>query len=390
MRMSMSLPFIATSPFRALPRADASYAKIPRSCASFRSTGASIILGRLRRCDTPDPKPNKAGGHAMLRTGGLAIAVVAALWLGPAAGARADDWPSRPVKIVVAFAPGGSADQLGRLIAAELSTAFKQQFFVENRPGNSGAIGSAQVARAEADGYTLLIGGSGPHLTGPAINPNIGYDPLKDFTHIAMIGADSYAWAANPALGVKSVPDLVMLAKDRKARGQNPITSSSPGLGSLGQLLIEQFKRKAGVYIQHVPAPNSVTDVLGNHISMTLTAMMTVGEQVKAGQLVALAVTSTERNPVFKGIPTFAEQGYPDVRGDTWFWLCGPNGLAPDVVNKLSVATRSIVKSPKVEAHFQKLALLSKDLDLAGVQKFIAEEYAFWAPLARDAGLKVQ
>ena len=324
----------------------------------------------------------------MLRTGGFAIALLAALCLLPATRARADEWPSRPVKIVVAFAPGGSADQFGRLMAVELSAAFKQQFFVENRPGNSGAIGSAQVARAEADGYTLLIGGSGPHLTGPAINPNIGYDPLRDFTHIAMIGADSYAWAANPALGAKSIAELVALAKNRK---DNPITSSSPGPGSLGHLLIEQFKRKAGIDIQHVPAPNSgVTDVLGNHISMTLTAMMTVGEQVKAGRLVALAVTSTERNPVFKGIPTFAEQGYPDVRGDTWFWLCGPKGLPPDVVNKLSEATRRIVKSPRVQEHFQKLALLSKDLDVAAVQKFIAEEYAFWAPLARDAGLKVQ
>lgn len=324
----------------------------------------------------------------MLRTSGSAVALVAALWLLPATCARADDWPSRPVKIVVAFAPGGSADQFGRLLAVELSATFKQQFFVENRPGNSGAIGSAQVARADADGYTLLIGGSGPHLTGPAINPNIGYDPLRDFTHIAMIGADSYAWAANPALGAKSIAELVALAKNRK---ENPITSSSPGPGSLGHLLIEQFKRKAGIDIQHVPAPNSgLTDVLGNHISMTLTAMMTVGEQVKAGRLVALAVTSTERNPVFKGIPTFAEQGYPDVRGDTWFWLCGPKGLPPDVVNKLSEATRRIVKSPKVQEHFQKLALLSKDLDVEAVQKFIAEEYAFWAPLARDAGLKVQ
>src|SRR5262249_52078455 len=336
-------------------------------------------------------RPNKVGGHAMLRTGGLAIALVAALGLGPAAPAGADEWPSRPVKIVVAFAPGGSADQFGQLMGGELSAAVKQLLFVETRPGNSGAIGSAQVTRAEADGYTLLIGGSGPHLTGPAINPNIGYDPLKDFTHIAMIGADSYAWAANPALGVKSIAELVMLARDRKARGQNPITSSSPGPGSLGQLLIEQFERKAGVEIQHVPAPNSgVTDVLGNHISMTPPAMMTVGEQVKAGQLVALAVTSTERNPVFKGIPTFAEQGYPDVRGDTWFWLCGPKGLAPDVVGKLSGATRRIVQSPKVQEHFRKLALLSQDLDVASVQEFIAAEYAFWAPLARNAGLKVQ
>src|SRR5262249_14104697 len=131
-----------------------------------------------------------AGGQWMLRVSGLAIALVAALWLEPAAPACANEWPSRPVKIVVAFAPGGSADQFGRLMAAELSAAFKQQFFVENRAGNSGAIGSAQVARAEPDGYTLLIGGSGPHLTGPAINPNIGYDPLRDFTHIALIGAD--------------------------------------------------------------------------------------------------------------------------------------------------------------------------------------------------------
>ena len=217
----------------------------------------------------------------MVRTGGLATTLAAALWLWPAMDAGADGWPVRPVKIVVAFAPGGSADQFGRLLAVDLSAALGQQFFVENRAGNSGAIGSAQVARAEPDGYTLLIGGSGPHLTGPAINPNIGYDPLTDFTHIAMIGADSYAWVANPALGVQSIAELVTLAKTRK---QNPITSSSPGPGSLGHLLIEQFKSKAGIDIQHVPAPNSgVTDVLGNHISMTLTAMMTVGEQVKAG-----------------------------------------------------------------------------------------------------------
>ena len=167
--------------------------------------------------------------------------------------------------------------------------------------------------------------------------------------------------------------------------------NGSPGPGSLGHLLIEQFKRKAGIDIQHVPAPNSgVTDVLAIDISMTLTAMMTVGEQVQAGHLIALAVTSTERNPVFKGIPTFAEQGYPDVRGATWFWLCGPKDLPPDVVAKLSEATRRIVKSPKIEAHFQKQALLSKDLDAAAVQKLIAEEYAFWAPLAKAAGLKVQ
>lgn len=322
----------------------------------------------------------------MRAMGRFATALLVALSL--CSKSHADEWPNRPVKIVVAFSPGGSADQFGRLIAPELAATFKQQFFVENRPGNSGTIGSAQVARAEPDGYTLLIGGSGPHLTQPAINPNVGYDPLKDFTHIAMIGADSYAFVANPALGVRSIAELVALGRSRKGE---PITSSSPGPNSLGHLLIEQFKRKAGIDIQHVPAPNSgVIDVLGNHISMTLTAMMTVGEPAKAGRLVALAVTSTERNPVFTGIPTFAEQGYPDVRGDTWFWLCGPKGLPPDIVDKLSAATRRIVQSPKIQEHFRALALLSQDLDVAGVQKFIAAEYAFWAPLAKSVGLGTQ
>ena len=147
----------------------------------------------------------------------------------------------------------GSADQFGRLMAVELSAAFRQQFFVENRPGNSGAIGSAQVARGGRRIHPAHRGlRSPPHRTGDQSQYRLR--SAQDFTHIAMIGADSYAWAANPALGVKSIAELVMLAKDRKVRGQNPITSSSPRPGSLGHLLIEQFKRKAGIDIQRARA----------------------------------------------------------------------------------------------------------------------------------------
>ena len=132
--------------------------------------------------------------------------------LGMAASARrrcAQEWPAlKPVRIIVPFAPGGSSDQLARLLAPELAAAFGQQFIVENRAGSSGAVGSAQVARAEPDGYTLVNAGSGPHLTGPAVNPNVGYDPLKDFSHIAMVAADSFVLVANPALGAKSIADL--------------------------------------------------------------------------------------------------------------------------------------------------------------------------------------
>src|SRR5437764_14361861 len=175
------------------------------------------------------------------------LGLSALLGVGHYSHASAQEWPAKPVKIVVPFAAGGSSDQLARLLAPELSATFKQQFFIENRPGSSGAIGSAQVARSEPDGYTFVNAGSGPHLTGPAITPNIGYDPLKDFTHVAMEAADSFVVVAASGLGVKTIAELIALARTK------PLTASSPGAGSLGQLLLERFKRRAGIDIQHVP-----------------------------------------------------------------------------------------------------------------------------------------
>jgi tripartite-type tricarboxylate transporter receptor subunit TctC len=302
-----------------------------------------------------------------------------------AAPAHAQDWPVKPVKIVVPFSAGGSSDQLARLLAPELAATFKQQFFVENRPGSSGALGSALVARAEPDGYTFVNAGSGPHLTGPAINPNIGYDPLKDFTHIAMEAADSFVFVAGTALGVKTIAELVALARTR------PLTSASPGPGSLGQLILERFKRRAGIDIQHVPAPNSgMNEVVGNHISLTMTTLLTTGEMIRAGKVVPLAVTSAERHPAYPDVPTFAELGYPDTRGETWFWLAGPRNLPVEIVGRLNTEIRRINRTPKMRAHFDKLALSTRDLDPAAVAKFVADEYAFWAPLAREVGLAVQ
>src|SRR5215468_2393930 len=311
----------------------------------------------------------------------LAVLLCAAL----AVPAQAQDWPAKPVKIVVPFSAGGSSDQLARLLAGELGVTFKQQFFIENRAGSSGALGSAQVARAEPDGYTFVNAGSGPHLTGPAINPNIGYDPLNDFTHIAMEAADSFVFVAGSALGVKSIAELVALARTK------PLTSASPGPGSLGQLILERFKRRAGIDIQHVPAPNSgMNEVLGNHISLTLTTLLTAGEMIRSGKVVPLAVTSAERHPAYPNIATFAEQGYPDTRGETWFWLAGPRNLPADIVGRLNAEIRRINKAPKMRAHLDKFALSTLDLEPAAVTSFVADEYAFWAPLAREVGLAVQ
>jgi tripartite-type tricarboxylate transporter receptor subunit TctC len=313
------------------------------------------------------------------------FALLCASVLATSAPAQAQDWPAKPVKIVVPFNAGGSSDQLARLLAPELSAAFKQQFYIENRAGSAGAVGSAQVARAEPDGYTFVNAGSGPHLTGPAINPNIGYDPLKDFTHIAVEAADSFVLVASAGLGVKSIAELIALARVK------PLTSASPGPGSLGQLILERFKRRAGIAIQHVPAPNSgMNEVLGNHISMTVTTLLTAGAMIKAGKVVPLAVTTPQRHPAYPNVATFAEQGMPEIRGDTWFWLAGPKNLPADIVRKLNSEIRRINKTSTVRAHYDRLALSTRDLDPAEVAKFVADEYAYWAPIAKEAGLTVQ
>jgi tripartite-type tricarboxylate transporter receptor subunit TctC len=314
----------------------------------------------------------------------VSVLGLAAIVLG-AMSADAQEWPAKPVKIVVPFSPGGSSDQLARLLAPELSTTFKQQFFIENRVGSSGAVGSAQVARSEPDGYTFVNAGSGPHLTGPAINPNIGYHPLKDFAHVAMEAADSFVLVASQGLGVKSIAELIAVARSK------PLSSASPGPGSLGHLILERLKRRAGIEIQHVPAANSgMNEVLGNHITLTMTTLLTAGEQIKAGKVVPLAVTSLKRHPAYPDIATFSEQGFPDVRGDTWFWLAGPKNLPAEIVSKLNTEMRRINKTPKMREHFERSALLTMDLDPAAVTKFVAEEFAFWAPVAKEAGLAVQ
>ncbi|MEA3021808.1 MAG: hypothetical protein QOK01_660 [Alphaproteobacteria bacterium] len=299
----------------------------------------------------------------------------------------AQDWPAKPVKIVVAFGPGGTADVLARIVAAGLSSAFKEQFIVENKPGNSGAIGSAQVLRAEPDGYTLLIGGAGPHLTGPAINPNIGYDTMRDFTHIAMIAGDSFMLAASPSLGVKTFADLVALART------TPVSCGNPGAGSMGHLVQVLINQVAGVRLQPVPyrgAAENMTDLLGDHVSLALQPAISVGEHVRAGKAVGLGVTSLEQNPMFGDIPTFAELGYPAVHGVAWFWLAGPKNLPPEIVTRLNRELRRIVTSPTVNAQFAKSALSTMDIDVAELNRFLADEVAVWGKLARDVGLRVQ
>jgi tripartite-type tricarboxylate transporter receptor subunit TctC len=321
-----------------------------------------------------------------LKLAGFGAALIA-LTFGLSSASRSQNWPNKPVKIVVAFAAGGTADLFARMLAAEMSNTFKQQFYVENIAGSAGAIGSGQVARAQPDGYTLLVGGAGPLLTSPAINPNVGYDTLRDFSHIAMIAGDGYVLIANPASHLKTFADV------RRPGGQNALTAGSPGAGSLGHLIIEQIKRKTGIQLQHVPfrsAGESMTAVLGGHVTLAIQTFSSAGEQVRAGKVVGLAVTSSERILAFKDSPTFTELGFSDIGGVAWFWLTAPANLPADIIGTLNNEVRRIVRLPETRRRFESDALVTMDVDSTVLTEIIAKEVATWGALAKDIGLRVQ
>jgi len=316
----------------------------------------------------------------------ILIALAALFLFTP--GSQAQDWPDRPVKIVVPFAAGGSADRMGRTVADGLSKAFKQQFYVENRPGGGGAIASLQVARSDPDGYSLVVAGSASHITTVAAVANVGYDPVADFSHIAMIGGESYVLAAHPSLGVTSLADLAERAK----RSTTPLNVGSPGLGTLGQYIVEQLRREVSMTgLNHVPyrggAPLA-TDLLGNHVSIGCLPIAVIQQQIAAGNLVPLAVSSTERVPLLKNVPTFRELGYKDIGGSVWFWLAGPKGLPAATVEKLSREVRQIVASPAVQEQFAREALLTMDAGPTEVVAYMTERLKYWNNFIQETGLK--
>jgi len=316
---------------------------------------------------------------------------LAALVVVASHASHAQEWPNRPVKVVVPFAAAGTTDRMGRLIAEELSKSFKQQFYVENRAGGGGVIGAAQVARADPDGYTLMIGGYGPHIFAPATTANLGYDVLADFTHIAMIGGESFIIVANPALGVTSFAELVQLAKTQTA----PLNMGSPGQATLGALVVEQLLRKPGLLptLNHVPYRGGgpvMTDLLGNHVPLACITLSAAIEHINAGTLVPLALISTERVATLKDLPTIVELGHPDIGGAIWSWLAGPKQLPTAMVTRLNQEVRRSLQTPELKQRFERDLFLSMDTDPAALNAFIAGELKRWTAFFQESGFKPQ
>jgi tripartite-type tricarboxylate transporter receptor subunit TctC len=318
-------------------------------------------------------------------------ALLAAALLLSGRGSLAQDWPNKPVKVVVPFAAGGTTDRMGRLIADELTKTFKQQFYIENRVGGGGVVAALAVARAEPDGYTLMIGSSGPHIFAPASMSNLGYDALADFTHIAMIGGESFIIVAHSALGVKSFAELVQLAKGRTG----PLNMASPGQATVGALVVEQLIRKPGLLpnLNHVPYRGGgpvMADLIGNHVSLGCITLSAAIEHVRTGTLVPLALIAAERAPALQDLPTIVELGHPDIGGAVWSWLAGPKNLPAPVVERLNREVRRSLQGPEIRQRFERDLLLSMDADAATLAAFLAADIKRWTTFFQTSGIKMQ
>ncbi len=309
----------------------------------------------------------------------LSIAAVVALATPLLAQAN---WPTRPVKLVVPFAAGGSADTLGRSFGEQLTTALGQQVVIENQGAAGGLVGSAAVSRAEPDGYTFVVSGIASHVIAPSIQPNAGFDPMKDFTHIAYFGGPPIVMVAHPSLGVKSLKELLELAKKSK----DPLGYVSPGAGTLGNLVAEFWADKEKIQLEHIPykgASPAMNDLIGGHVKLGSMTFTTASSQIRAGNVIPLAVSSANRLKEFPDLPTFKELGYPDMVATTWFSMSGPKGLPADIVQKVNAAVDKAKDSPEVQKRLALEAMETEKMSSEEFTKFVASELAKWGPVAK-------
>jgi tripartite-type tricarboxylate transporter receptor subunit TctC len=320
--------------------------------------------------------------HALKWCAALAIGVATQ----PAA---AQQYPAKPIRLIVGFAPGGGTDVLARALGQQLTESLGQTMAVDNRTGAGGMISAELAAKAPPDGYTLLVGS----LAAFAINPNLmsklSYDPVKDFTPVGMFATLSYAVDVHPSLPVKSIRDLIALAKAKPGQ----LNFGSAGTGSSTQLAIEQFLLAANVRMTHVPYKGNtpaMTALMSGEVALVFDPVLTSLPQVKAGRIRALAVTTAKRSSLLPEVPTVAEAGLPGYEAGNWFGIFAPAGTSQAVVDKLNGAINAAMTSPQMKERLQ-----SQGADpLSGTPQQLADlvksELAKYAKIVKAANIKVE
>ncbi len=312
----------------------------------------------------------------------LAAAALAAFALGSPARAA---WPEKPIRIVVTFAAGGASDIVARVISEPMAKALGQAVIVDNKPGAGGTIGGAEVARAPADGYTLMLSNSTPTSIGPFTVPKPPYDPVKQFTHIAMLGVAPVLLMANPKSGPTTLKDLP------KAAAAPGYTFGSGGPGSIGHIVGEMTKAALKIEMTHIPykggAPMT-TDLIAGQIPLGIDVITAFVPMVKAGQIRALAVTTRQRSPLLPDVPSVVELGLPQLVAENYFGVSGPAALPKEVTERLAKVLADIAADPAVVKKFEELGITPVKMSSGEFAGFVAKQVSDWGPAIKAADLK--
>jgi tripartite-type tricarboxylate transporter receptor subunit TctC len=317
-------------------------------------------------------------------TAGLLAALAGSIF-----AAAAQDFPNRPVRIVVPWPPGGNVDITARTVQAALADALGQQVLVENRPGAGGTVGSAQVAKSPPDGYTLLLGSSGTITNAPAVYKNITYDPVKDLTAIGPIQSTPMVLTAAPKTPAKDYAEFLAYIK---AKG-SPVSIATAGNGSSNHLALELLMRQAKLPLLHVPYKGSgpaITDVLGSQVDGMVDQLSASIGHIREGRMKAIAVTSKTRSPQLPNVPTLDELGVKDFEVSTFTGIFGPAGLPAPVADKLHAALRKALQVDSVRDKYRSMGVEIMDLSQAGFAAYVKADFEKWRSVAREANIVVE
>jgi tripartite-type tricarboxylate transporter receptor subunit TctC len=327
----------------------------------------------------------------------LAFTTLLALFAcAPLASVQAQgSWPTKPVRIVVPFAPGGTTDILARATAAELTKAFGQPFVVDNRAGAGGNIGTEVVAKAAPDGYTLLMGTVGTHGINKALYDKLAFDPVKDFAPITLVAGVPNVMVMNAdkarSLGITNVQQFISYAKANPGK----LNMASSGNGTSIHMAGELFKAMTGSYMVHFPYRGSgpaLMDMVGGNMDVMFDNLPSAMQQIKAGKLTALAVTSAERSAALPDVPTVEQAGGPALKGfeaSSWFGLLAPAGTPPDIVNAIQREVAKAIASPAVKEKLLAQGAIPSGNTPQEFAKLIDSELKKWAPVVKTSGAKV-
>jgi len=325
---------------------------------------------------------------SMLRTAREAsLAAAVAVGLGVASNAAAQNYPTKPIRLVVPFAPGGPADVIGRLIAQQLNVILGQSFVIENRGGAGGTIGARFAAMADPDGYTLMFANTSTLSINPAVYRHLDYDPAKAFAPVALIGTTSNIVVVNPLLPVASIAALIAYGKANPGR----LSYSSPGVGTPPHMIGEMFKQRTGLDITHVPykgGGSATQDVVSGQVSLTFENPAVSLPLVLAGQIRPLAVTSSVRNPRIPDVPTLSET-IPGFVSASFTGIVAPAGLSPAIIARLNGAINESLKAPGVQTTLDKLSVEVRPGTPEEFGAFLATEKEKWLAVANRAKIQL-